>query len=150
MAKMSELSVPSKRVDGVQLWVERREYREPVGFQYPLSGSMECNWHDGSGAGVDDLLSVPSKRVDGVQPTSRRTARATTAHLSVPSKRVDGVQLGRGPRIVGRQRDLSVPSKRVDGVQPSTSTTTWRYCATFQYPLSGSMECNSVAARDSQ
>ena len=74
--------------------------------------------------------------------TTARAGRTGARRLSVPSKRVDGVQPGGAEGEEHGERDLSVPSKRVDGVQREQIRDAADVGQRFQYPLSGSMECN--------
>src|SRR5579875_3760111 len=63
------LSVSLKRIDGLQLAPRERHWvAVPLAFQYPSSGSTDCNRGGDAHVGFALLnLSVSLKRIDGLQ-----------------------------------------------------------------------------------
>src|SRR5579875_1252454 len=167
------LSVSLKRIDGLQPpGAQQQRVQPPELFQYPSSGSTDCNllgvgWH---AADLAASFSIPQ--------ADRRTATHRFAPwcarlgipLSVSLKRIDGLQPRSPPPPPTRAGSLSVSLKRIDGLQPETASamqpgpsgafsipqadrrTATRSCActrrapasTFQYPSSGSTDCNAA------
>src|SRR5579883_1549730 len=150
-AGVHALSVSLKRIDGLQR-IPWDPARQPLVwlFQYPSSGSTDCNWpRSAPPPGRTPTLSVSLKRIDGLQPPGAQQQRVQPPELfQYPSSgSTDCNLLGVGWHAADLAASFSIP-------QADRRTATHRHprpgpprAVRFQYPSSGSTDCNAAVRR---
>src|SRR5579875_482142 len=131
----------------------RQAYGRPLActlFQYPSSGSTDCNWpRSAPPPGRTPTLSVSLKRIDGLQPPGAQQQRVQPPELfQYPSSgSTDCNLLGVGWHAADLAASFSIP-------QADRRTATHRHprpgpprAVRFQYPSSGSTDCNAAVRR---